>query len=170
LNLKKYLNLVRKDSIARRYFVMNSFDGCLTVMGIVIGAAVAMGVSGLWGAYSIEKAERIRDIRDLEKHLMRSLKNSKPRERVNELSMVLAIIDGLSPMIVSLLVITPFIFMSLPQAYYISLGMIGVTLFFLGIFVGKVAKENIVISGVKMILAGFLVGIIVIALEFVNVL
>ena len=174
--------------MARRYFVMNSFDGCLTVMGIVmaffivgsddprsviistIGAAVAMGVSGLWGTYSIEKAERIRDIGDLEKHLMRSLKNSKQRKKVNELSIVLAIINGLSPVVVSLLIIIPFIFVSLPQAYYVSLGIIGVSLFMLGIFVGRIAKENIIISGIKMILAGFLVGFIVIALEFVNVI
>jgi predicted membrane protein (TIGR00267 family) len=188
MSIKKYFEVFRKDAIARRYFVMNSFDGCLTVMGIVmaffiagsqdpsnvivstVGAAVAMGVSGLWGAYAIEKAERMRSIADLEKHMMRSLKESKLRKKVDELSIVLAVIDGLSPAIVSLIAILPFVLLPIQQAYIVSFGIIACTLFLLGIFVGRVAKENVVVGGIKMLIAGLVVGMIVLGLEFINII
>ncbi len=186
--LKDYLNIFREDAIARRYFVMNSFDGCLTVMGIImaffmtgsndpsniiistIGAAVAVGVSGLWGTYAIEKAERMRSIADLEKHMMRSLKGSRPRKKVSELSMALSVIAGLSPALVLVITVLPFIVLPMQQAYYLSFGIIAVTLLLLGIFVGRVGKENLLISGIKMLLAGLIVGLIVIGLEFINII
>ena len=74
------LNLDPEDiAIARRFFVMNSFDGSLTMLGIIVGswvsgvrnpskivgtglgACLAMGISGMVGAYASERAERILD-------------------------------------------------------------------------------------------------------------
>ena len=64
------------SEIARRYFAMNAFDGVLTIIGVLMGNLVAgvssaqivlstglttsgaMGISGLWGAYLTESAER----------------------------------------------------------------------------------------------------------------
>jgi len=84
MNLLKVLKELKNEEIARRYFVMNSFDGALTILGIIIavylsgqnnpgviitsslGASIAMAVSGIWGAYSIEKAERQRVLKELE--------------------------------------------------------------------------------------------------------
>ena len=38
---KRYSEITQVDEIARRYFVMNAFDGCLTILGIIVGAYVA---------------------------------------------------------------------------------------------------------------------------------
>jgi len=36
--VKVYLHITKASSIARRYSVMNGFDGTMTVFGIVLGA------------------------------------------------------------------------------------------------------------------------------------
>ena len=66
--------------IARRYFVMNGFDGALTVLGIIValyigdvqsytliiiaalGSGISMAVSGFVGAYMSETAERKKEL------------------------------------------------------------------------------------------------------------
>ena len=73
---REYNRLVNIGEIARRYFAMNAFDGVLTIIGVLMGnftarvadpqivistglaTCVAMGISGLWGAYLTEAAER----------------------------------------------------------------------------------------------------------------
>lgn len=82
---KRYSELFGVASITRRYFVMNAFDRALTMLGVVIGAyvaevlqpitiisagiagSIAMGTSGMSGAYMAKKAERTKKIKDLEK-------------------------------------------------------------------------------------------------------
>ena len=83
-NYKEYDKISNISNIARRVFANNSFDGILTIMGILLGAyyagidsamviiktglgaSIAMGVSGAWGAYYTEKAERKKKIHELE--------------------------------------------------------------------------------------------------------
>ena len=66
MNLTKKLKLLYSHEIVRRYVVSNSFDGALTMLGIIIanffagtmdphlivlpgvGAAIALGISGVW--------------------------------------------------------------------------------------------------------------------------
>ena len=80
--------------IARRYFVKNGFDGSMTMLGIIVGAwivnvtrpeivvtaglgaCLAMGISGVSGAYMIERAERKRDLKNLESAMMTKLDDS----------------------------------------------------------------------------------------------
>ena len=79
--------------IARRKFFNNCFDGALTCAGIVSGAfmlfifgasdntpadiivlgfatALAIGISGLWGAFLSEEAERKKKMSDLKKDMV----------------------------------------------------------------------------------------------------
>jgi len=68
--LREYSDIANIGEIARRYFAMNAFDGVLTIIGVLMGnytahvrnasvvlvtgfsTSIAMGISGLWGAYS----------------------------------------------------------------------------------------------------------------------
>ena len=70
------LEISRTHGIMRRYFVVNGFDGALTMLGLItgflvsapvelavvigscLGAAIALGVSGVSSAYISEAAER----------------------------------------------------------------------------------------------------------------
>ncbi len=192
MKITKYFKVLGKEGIARRYFVMNSFDGALTILGVLIGmylagiddarvvivsclgAAIAMAVSGVWGAYASERAERMRSLRNLEKYMLRDLGETRIGRRVRMMSFLIALVDGLSPLIVSLILIIPFFlsqtgFYPITYAFYYSMVLVLVILFLLGVFVGKIGNENLIKSGMKMVLAGVLVGFIVILLDSIKV-
>jgi predicted membrane protein (TIGR00267 family) len=193
MDLLKALKELKNEEIARRYFVMNSFDGALTILGIVIavyisgkhesgliiisslGAAVAMAISGIWGAYSIERAERLRGLRELERHLMADLEETEIEKKVNSTTVLVALVDGLSPMLATLLIISPFIASQLglvdaQSAFFYSIAIVVIILFFLGALVGHVAKEDRFKSGAKMVLAGIAVAVVVLLLDLLKLL
>lgn len=174
--LREYSDIASIGKIARRYFAMNAFDGVLTIIGVLMGSytarvrdpavvivtgfstCIAMGVSGLWGAYLTESAERKRDLNDLENHTLTDLSETKIGRASRVAVVVVALVDGLAPFLAALVVLLPFFFSSLLAnvvlSYYASLGMALVVLFALGAFLGRVSKESLVISGLKMIGAG----------------
>jgi len=90
---RKYSEMSDLGIIARRKFFNNCFDGALTCAGIVSGVfvlflagisentpanivvlgfstALAIGISGLWGAFLSEEAERKKKIIDLKKDMV----------------------------------------------------------------------------------------------------
>ena len=71
---------------------------------------------------------------------------------------LVAAVDGLSPFLSAFLVIIPFflapLLPSVTYAYYASIGMALLALFALGIYLGRISKENLVLSGVKTTIAG----------------
>jgi len=193
MDILKALKELKNEEIARRYFIMNSFDGALTILGIVIavyvsgkhesgliiisslGAAVAMAISGIWGAYSIERAERLRVLKELEMHLMADLEETEVEKKVNSTTILVALVDGLSPMLATLLIISPFIasqlgLLAAESAFYYSIAIVVIILFLLGALVGHVAKEDRAKSGVKMVLAGIAVAVVVLLLDLLKLL
>ncbi len=188
-----FLKLIKKNEIIRRYIIMNSFDGVLTILGIVIamliagalepkiviissmGVIIATGVSGIWGGYSAEKAERKRTLKILEKHLLRKLGKTEIEKEYKKMSLAMGLANGLSSSIVSSVLIIPFFlaqlnFISKIQAYFTSILLIILALFALGYFIGEIAKERRLIHGIEMIGAGVLVGIIIYAFELIKVI
>jgi predicted membrane protein (TIGR00267 family) len=174
--LQEYSDIASIGEIARRYFAMNAFDGVLTIIGVLMGnytadvrdanivivtgfsTCIAIGVSGLWGAYLTESAERKRDLDDLESRTLTDLSETKIGRASRVAVVIVALVDGLAPFLAALVVLLPFFFTGLLAdivfSYYASLGMALVVLFAVGAFLGKVSKENLVISGMKMIGAG----------------
>jgi len=184
MEIVKYLRILREEEIARRYFVMNSFDGVLVALGVVIamyltgideprvvivsclGAAIAIAVSGVWSAYAAERAERMKALRELERHMLKDLGETRIGKRVQIMSFLIALVNGLSPLFVSLVLIFPFVIsqfglLPLELAFYSSITLILTVLFLLGVFVGKIGEENLMKSGMKMVLAGIVVGVII---------
>jgi len=182
--LQKNLQIARADEIARRYLVMNGFDGALTTLGVImgayfaglveakiilsagLGASMAMGISGAWGAYMAEKAERTRSIKELEKALFTSLENSVI-ERSSRIAITfIAFIDALSPVCASIISLSPFILsltgiLSTDSAITLAFILNMATLFSLGIFLGRISKTSIWLHGGLMVLAGFLIMLFV---------
>jgi predicted membrane protein (TIGR00267 family) len=174
--LREYSDIASIGEIARRYFAMNAFDGVLTIIGVLMGSytarvqdpavvivtgfstSMAMGISGLWGAYLTEAAERKRDLDDLENHTLTDLSETKIGRASRVAVVVVALVDGLAPFLAALVVLLPFFFSALLAdvllSYYASLAMALVVLFALGAFLGKVSKQNLIVSGAKMIGAG----------------
>ena len=182
--VRSYLRITGMSPIARRYFVKNGFDGSMTVLGIVVGswivdvtqpeiivtaglaACLAMGVSGLFGAYMTERAERKRTLKTLEAAMLTDLTNSIQSDASDFVSIYAAFIDGASPMLTAIVSLIPFILtlmgvLVIWNAYIISLVLTLTTLFALGVYLGRIAKENILLYGVQTVAAGMLIVVIV---------
>jgi predicted membrane protein (TIGR00267 family) len=174
--LRHYHRVAEVGKIARRYFAMNAFDGVLTTLGVLVGsylghahsahqvvavglgAAVAMGVSGFYGSYLIERAERDRSLRELEDVTLSSLEDSDIAAASTYATIVIACVDGVSPFVAAGLVLAPFLvgFTSLHSAYIAGVAIAFAELFALGIFLGRVSRQRLVWSGMKLAVAGVL--------------
>jgi predicted membrane protein (TIGR00267 family) len=182
--LREYDKLANISEIARRYFAMNAFDGVLTIIGVLMGnlvagvnsaqivlstgltTSVAMGISGLWGAYLTESAERKRDLDELSRVTLTDLTDTRIGRASRAAIFIVAIVDGFSPFMAALVVLLPFFlagnFEDLTWAYYTSLGLALLTLFSLGLFLGHISRGRMIVYGFKTVLA----GVVSIAISF----
>ena len=173
--------------IARRYFVKNGFDGSMTMLGIIVGswvigvkrpeiivtaglgACLAMGISGLFGAYMTERAERRRDLKALEKAMIADLDDSVQDDASSFVSFYAAVVDGGSPILTAVISLLPFTFVlgrfiAIWNAYILSFILTLITLFALGMYLGQIAKENVLLYGVQTLAAGIITVVIALLL------
>jgi len=178
-----YDKITGMTKIARRYFVLNAFDGALTMFGLVLGSflagvrnpflifsigistAMALGISGLWGASLSEAAERKGELRLLEKSMMRKLSSSYIGEALRAATYLAAVVNSLSPMLAAFIILLPFLLagnslLKIELAYSISLGLSFVIFFALGMFLGRISKETWWMAGLKMFLAGLTAAVL----------
>ncbi|MBD3226830.1 MAG: hypothetical protein GF329_01475 [Candidatus Lokiarchaeota archaeon] len=75
-----------------------------------------------------------------------------------------AVIDGISPALFAIICLLPYFFgVNLPPSPLIFSGSLIITyivLFFLGVFLGRVSKKNILVYGIKMATAGIVVALL----------
>ncbi|MHC1687230.1 MAG: VIT1/CCC1 transporter family protein [Methanothrix sp.] len=180
--LQEYMEVTKAHEIARRLFVMNAFDGALTIMGVVIGAhfsgvsnphivitsgiggSVAMGISGISGAYLAERAERKRDLKKLEMAMLHNLGDTHYARASDFATFIVALVDGISPALSAAILIMPYFLVpqiSMDTAFYASLVLGLAILFSLGIFLARISDERLIISGMQMIMVGIITIIIV---------
>ena len=173
--LRHYHEIAEVGEIARRYFAMNAFDGVLTTIGVLVGGyfggvdspraifivvlttAVGMGVSGFYGSYLVERAERDRAMRELEESTLSSLQDTAIASASRYATIVIAVIDGASPFAAAMIAMLPFLFASVVgvhTAYYLAVVVGLVELFGLGVFLGSVSRERLWLSGLKLVVAG----------------
>ena len=139
--LQHYHRISEVGEIVRRYFALNAFDGVLTTLGVLVGAylggvesratvvtvvlttAVGMSVSGFYGSYLVEKAERDRALRDLEESTLSSLKNTDIASASRYATVLIAVVDGASPFVAALICLIPFAVTSLATdaAYFVAM-------------------------------------------------
>jgi len=185
--IRLYIEITHISDIARRYFVKNGMDGSMTVLGIILGswaarvenpyiivmaglgACLAMGVSGLFGAYITEKAERRKIIKDLEEAMLSDLEGSLQQNASEFVPTLAALVDGLSPALTATISLIPFIMsmikiMSIWDSYFVSIILTFGTLFALGLYLGHIARERmgrIWIYGLQMVAAGVVIAFVV---------
>ncbi|MEB3844530.1 MAG: hypothetical protein LRS48_02470 [Desulfurococcales archaeon] len=171
-------------SIARRMFVTNSLDGIVAAMGIdvggfsdkadplliassIIGGTVAMGiVSGMIGVYVSERAERMKEYKELERRVASSLKDSIYWKAARLIPVYVALWSGMGIVLFPLLIAVPYIIaasggLSVRAAYYSSM-LIGLALMgFLGYFLGRVSRESIIVSVLRVLAMGVIAIVIV---------
>ncbi len=166
------LHLSRSGDIARRYFVVNGFDGALTMLGLLTGfrlgggvelgaviivchgAAIALGVSGLSSAYLSEAAERRRALADLEGAMVTDMSQTAHGRAARVLPLVIAGVNGAAPLLMAAIIITPLWLaragVALPLDPLTSaIATAFVCIFGLGAFLGRVGRTSWLWSGVK---------------------
>lgn len=182
--IKSYNQIVGITEIARRYFVMNAFDGILTTIGVLAGnylagvrdlsipikigiaTSIAMGISGLWGAYLTETAERQRELSELEKVSLIDQSDTSIGRASRFAVIIVSIVDGLAPALAALIVLIPLFLDSVIQNPVLSYALAGgtalVSLFVLGLFLGEISEANKIGFGLKTLMA----GLVAIAINF----
>lgn len=175
-DIRSYNRLVGIAEIARRYFAMNAFDGVLTTIGVLVGnylagvrdvvipirigvaTSIAMGVSGLWGAYLTEDAERSRQMEELEKVSLIDQNDTKIGRASRYAVVIVSIVDGLAPFLAALIVLIPLFLNPIIQnavlGYVLSIVVALLSLFGLGMFLGKVSKRSLLGYGLRTLIAG----------------
>ncbi|NVM34876.1 MAG: hypothetical protein HWN81_04725 [Candidatus Lokiarchaeota archaeon] len=203
---KQYSKMSELAEIARRKFFNNCFDGALTCAGIVSGVfiifltgssnfspkdvlitgfatALAIGISGLWGAFLSEEAERKKKMLDMKKEMAiigdedvktDNFKNNKKKEKPllekaeNFATIIASLVDGGAPVLGSSLPLIPFFFgLSLVFIHFIfSYIILATLLIYLGIFLGKISGGgrakyaiHLVTAGVVTLVVSILLGI-----------
>jgi len=191
--IRLYNEISGVGEIARRYFALNAFDGTLTIFGVVlgiilakgpvpdiytlkiligagIGGSIAMCISGIFGAYVTEKAERERKLRELESAMLAKLEDTIISRANRFATVMIALIDGFAPLLTALLsLIPPWLSLHgiLPLEYTIPTTIVAIfaILFMLGVFLGRATKEPAFIYGLKTLAIGMATSLLLIALD-----
>lgn len=169
------LTLTRSHVIARRYFVVNGFDGALTMLGLLVGfyvsdevrmpvvmnaclgVAIALGMSGVSSAYISEAAEKRRELRELEKAMVADLGRSAHGRAARLLPVVIACVNGAAPLAISLVILLPLwaaplfeplSLLPLESAFALALMMI----FLLGVYLGQISHTFWLWAGLRTLL------------------
>jgi len=179
-----FLDITRTYDIVRRYFVVNGFDGALTMLGLIIGfivsesddlvvivnvcmgAAIALGMSGLSSAFISESAERKRALAKIEQAMISDLTDSAHGDASRWVPLLIALVNGLAPLLISFLILIPiWLAMSgvaLPISPLYSAIIIALFLIFLlGVFLGRIADISWLRSGLQTLLVAVLTAVLI---------
>jgi predicted membrane protein (TIGR00267 family) len=170
--LPALLGIMRSRGIARRYFVVNGFDGALTMLGLItgfqlsqsvdlvvvinacLGVAIALGMSGVSSAYISESAEKRKELRELEQAMITDLGESDYGQATRWLPFVIALVNGLAPFLIAVLIIIPLWLghwsVALPIAPLAASQLMAlVTVFLIGVFLGRVSGTMWIWAGLR---------------------
>lgn len=169
------LRISDTGSIARRYFVVNGFDGALTMLGLIIGflvseptdlsliinaclgAAIALGMSGVSSAYVSESAERQQALARLEEAMNSDLQESVHGDAARWVPLLIALVNGVAPLVISILILMPLWLahagVNLPVSPLYAAVLISLFLtFLLGVFLGRIAGISWLRSGLQTLM------------------
>lgn len=184
-DVREYERIAGFSKIARRALANNAFDGVLTMIGVIMGnylggvrsagtvirigiaTSISIGISGLWGAYLAESAERGRELAELERMSLTDLGETKIGRASRVAVIVVSLVDGLSPFVSSMIVLTPLfvapLIGNILLSYALSLIVGLISLFGLGVFLGHISGRGLVGYGLRTVVAG-VVAIVINAL------
>jgi len=184
-DVREYERIAGFSKIARRALANNAFDGVLTMIGVIMGnylggvrsagtvirigiaTSISIGISGLWGAYLAESAERGRELAELERMSLTDLGETKIGRASRVEVIVVSLVDGLSTFVSSMIVLTPLfvapLIGNILLSYALSLIVGLISLFGLGVFLGHISGRGLVGYGLRTVVAG-VVAIVINAL------
>jgi predicted membrane protein (TIGR00267 family) len=186
--LKIYWRITELGSLTRRYIVIGAFDGALTIVAIVLAslaaavllgavmtpaqvtllvraslsAGVGLAISSGWGAYEAERVERKKEIQHIELHMQRPMDGCMVESAVKFATGWASFIHGISPLPAAILPLIPLVLLpsDFITAATISVIITMIFLFFLGVWMGRIAKTNMLFGGLRMVIVGLITALI----------
>ena len=178
--VRGYAEITDFVPIARRYFIIGAFDGVLTILGGILGAAaggagpeqsgvviafgigagLALGVSSTVGAYEAERIQSKLDQYSLERAMLREMGEER-RNAFRFAAIVTALVHGISPLIAGLLPVLPFVFLPFSTAVLAAVVISLAFLFGMGVYLGSVLKERALTTGLRFVIAGIVTALLV---------
>jgi len=182
-SLRRMLKREDVGPIIRRFFINTLFDSTFMLLGIVVGAAFAadaslgvvlvtmvtgsfaLGISTGVSVYEAESLERERKIYELERALFMDLKGTKIEKTARSITILVALINFLTPLFSCAVIILPFVLVALDvleinSASWFSVILALSTLFGAGVYMGRLGKKNPWKKGVRMVCFGLIAFII----------
>ena len=164
-----------------RYVILGSVDGLLAVLGVVIGAssasvgdqfvvhaalggAVALALTNGVGSYLAESAVEQGKLAMLSKPLLRSLEGTHLEIVARRKIWTDSITHGGASFVGSIVPISPFLFMQ-THKLETSIVLSILTLAVLGVYSGRLARQNMLVHIVRMVGLGIAIVIVVTLLQ-----
>ncbi|WP_459202358.1 TIGR00267 family protein [Methanococcus sp. CF] len=184
MEIKEVLKNFKRE-FDTRYVVRGLIDGSLSTLGVVIGASggetsiiiaagigggIANGISNILGALTAERAIIEEEREKKEKSLLIGNGNLKGTHeyqyKINK-TMYSGTYDGLSTCIGAVIPVIPFFIFDTMFALIMAIALTLLILLGLGIFIGKLSRDNLLLAGLKMVLGGIIVALISFGVEHV---
>jgi len=177
--IRDYSEITNVGPILRRYFVIGAFDGALTILGIILGAivagageqhrslvlamsfsaAVALAISSTVGAYEAERMEKKIAQLSMERAMLSEM-SEMHKDAFHFAAIAGAITHGLAPLVAGLVPVVPFLLMPFASAALWSIVITLAGLFLIGAYMGRLAREHMLVSGMRLVVAGLATAII----------
>lgn len=126
-------------------------------ISVCLGAAIALGMSGLTSAYISEAAEKKRELKKLEQAMIADLGESAYGKAAKLMPFYIAFINGLAPFLIASIVIVPLVIghsdpqmLSHPLEAAVLLAFL--IIFLLGIFLGRISGHFWLWSGLRTLI------------------
>jgi len=179
--IRQYARRPDVESITRRYFILGAFDGALTILGVILGAAasgnldeklvmsagigggIALAISSTVGAYEAERIEAKVNGKETGKRSMTTWQGGYPKGyRIKAL--LPALVHGIAPLIAAIVPVVPFLLFDIKIAAIVSVALTLSFLFFMGLYLGSVVKERIIYTGIRFVLIGIVTSLMIVFL------
>ncbi len=154
--------------------MIGSFDGALTILGLVLGAyfagadksqvpliagagisaAVALSISSVAGAYEVERVEKKLDQKKMERALLTEMSEGH-KEAYRFAAWISALVHGAAPLLAALIPLIPFYIV--PEFFWATITATSVAftiLFITGSYLGRLVNEFVVYTGIRFVLVG----------------
>lgn len=183
-HLRRILRISRAHDIARRYLVVNGFDGALAMLGLNVGfltsegvsiptaisactgTAIALCVSGLSSGYVSEAAERKKELHELEQAMVSDLDTSVYGTAARYVPWLISLVNGLAPLLAAMVVITPLWFYDSHVGWPfppIESAIVAafIMVFILGILLGRIGGTFWLWAGIRTLLIALVTSVVI---------
>lgn len=157
-----------------RAILRGSIDGCVSVLGVVIGAygadsevllsaalagTLANGASNMMAAFSAESAQQAARLQRLERSMLADLHGTEPYRAIHGAAFREALADALATMLGGLVPVVPFFFLTDSAALLLSVSGSLLVMMTLGAWTGYTSRQGAIYAGCRFLVLGILTAI-----------